>query len=209
MFCPACGASLAASDSTEDHVVEKIQEKPLPPSSEGVHQAVLQRSRPRRTKFFVIVSAGLVVLFLVGMLVLQIFLYIDRKNQEKLEQESTGSTYEEIIIPSDTDATSPKLPSAWRAVKSWEGTGNKTTEEFTITGSKWRMEYQFIGSNSSSTGEFVFQIYEKESGASERIAEMHIDRPTVNSYSVNNGGTFYVVITCPEGSWGIEIEEFR
>lgn len=114
----------------------------------------------------------------------------------------------ETNLPSQQENTeTPSTPATWQKVKSWNGTGIKKTEAFTITGDQWRVNWKNQGGD---FGGGILQIYVYRTGSDfpEELLANTTEVGNDTSYVYKNG-TFYLDINAANTSWEIEIEELR
>ena len=102
----------------------------------------------------------------------------------------------------------PQSEKSWQAVNSWEGTGIKNTEPFTITGNQWRINW----SNKDTTGfgGSILQISVYKPGANFPIEMAANAQGTASDTSyVYESGEFYLNVNSANGNWAISVEDFK
>jgi len=128
---------------------------------------------------------------------------------------ASGSKQTNTPQNTETTGTSGTQPSqntqsakSWQPVNSWEGTGIKNTEPFTITGDQWRINW----SNKDTTGfgGSMLQIAVYKPGSDFPIAMAANAQGTASDTSyVYESGTFYLNVNSANGNWEISVEDYK
>lgn len=118
----------------------------------------------------------------------------------------SGPSEKSTVNPSQSQSqpkSQPELQKNWHSVTTFSGNGIKTTSPFSITGDRWRINWD-------TTGEFNFQIFvgkTDKSFTSCTIMANIIGNGSDTSYCYESG-EFY--LTANTGNdWDISIEEYR
>lgn len=104
-------------------------------------------------------------------------------------------------------AAKKKPKATWRKVKSWRGTGIKSTEPFTITGKQWRIIWSFEDISGFDTDLYV-NVYKPGDPIIVDWAVSTTGTGSDVSY-LYKSGQFYLRIASVSGNWKIAIEELR
>ncbi len=102
------------------------------------------------------------------------------------------------------EASAPDTGKVWIATKTWQGTGVKETEMFTVTG-HWRVDWIF--SPTSSTGAFQVFIY-----ASDGLTLMDIAGSTKGGSDTSfwaGPGTYFLRINSSGGDWKVGVQDLH
>lgn len=103
---------------------------------------------------------------------------------------------------SSSTSTTTSCQESYQKVNSWSGTGIKTTESFTITGSTWRI-------NHSNSGGGVFQVYVYKSNNELVTVAANTTQSGSDTSHVNQSGSFYLTINAANTNWTVEVEDFK
>jgi ribosomal protein L40E len=116
-------------------------------------------------------------------------------------------TKQEVTQPSQEKA--PEQPQAtWQKVKSWQGTGIKKTEPFTITGKQWRIIWSI--KDTSGINASILQIFVYKVGVQAPMEIVANVQGTANDTSyIYESGEFYLNINSANGNWAITVEELK
>lgn len=113
-----------------------------------------------------------------------------------------------MSLPQASEPTSKKL-SEWQPIATWSGSGLKTTEPFTITGSPWRVSWK-----AKSTGEMLtlFQGCVRPIGGG--VLDMvyfanSMSEGEDTSYVYLGPGEYYIEISAIGCSWAVTVEDRR
>jgi len=133
------------------------------------------------------------------------------KKETKLEitqpaQEKTTQPVQEKARKSETQEQPQKA--TWQKVKSWQGTGIKNTEPFTITGKQWRIVWSL--EDTTGFGGSILQIFVYKPGGELPIEMVANAQGTASDTGyVYKSGEFYLNINSANGKWVITVEELR
>jgi TM2 domain-containing membrane protein YozV len=95
---------------------------------------------------------------------------------------------------------------SWHQIKSWEGSGIKDTEPFTIVGDQWRIKY----SAEVTPEPGIFQIYVYKVGTNFPVTfAANITKSGSDTSYVYEKGQFYLKISSGNVNWSIIVEELR
>jgi hypothetical protein len=133
--------------------------------------------------------------------------YAEAKNKysTKAKQVETTGTKETASNP----ASSAPAPKQWVEVKSFSGSGNKTTEDFNINSNKWRI----TASGSSSNPEMAsISVYVYQSGKNPDTdssdAQLRIEgNGPETTYPKLGSGTYFLEVGSANTNWTVKIEE--
>lgn len=123
---------------------------------------------------------------------------------------ATGSTITFQGLPQSkiNELKSKETTRTWQTIKSWSGSGSKTTEPFTITTSPWKI----VWSNKDTFGAgaaSVFQVYlfdAETNSLSDLLVNAHAGSDETFVYKV---GTFYIKTNAANSEWSLAIQEKR
>jgi len=99
-------------------------------------------------------------------------------------------------------------------IKEWSGTGTKTTEAFTISGSQWAISWGF-NPDSPTYGVYAnfFSIETYKSGGTFPIdltANIANTNQNLSDVSyIHQSGTFYLNITSMSGNWKVVVYDYQ
>jgi hypothetical protein len=97
----------------------------------------------------------------------------------------------------------PIIEKQWVTVKSWSGNGIKRTENFTITGSEWRVKWKSDGNN----GIFILIPYKGDSSLAPIASTLK--QGSDISYIHEGNGIYNISINAANTDWAIEVEELK
>lgn len=103
--------------------------------------------------------------------------------------------------PSPLPPSPTPVVATWHKVKSWSGSGMKTTEQFEIPGREWRVNW------TNKEGQQIFQIYLYKDGElylAQSVLANTLDAGSDTTY-VYASGTFHLQINAT-GPWSVEVE---
>ena len=122
--------------------------------------------------------------------------------------------YVDPVYKIEAEPTSEKQPVkkktkavalSWHQIKSWEGSGIKDTEPFTIAENQWRIKYSITGDEFGLLQIFVYKI-----GNDFPVATVANIMGTASDTSyVYKNGEFYLKINSANTNWSIIVEELR
>ena len=124
-------------------------------------------------------------------------------NQEQTAQPKTESTSQP---PSKEQPKQETQKPEWREVKSWSGTGIKTTETFQITGKEWRINW--TAKNEQVAGVLQIFVYDKNNNLVALAANQQGEGSDV-SYVREKPGSYYLTINSANVKWTVKVEELR
>jgi len=105
------------------------------------------------------------------------------------------------------EATAPDTGKSWVVTKAWQGSGNKETETFTVTG-HWRVDWIFSPS-SSNGGVFQVFIYSADGRQLLNLAA-NSQRGGGSDTSFWAGpGTYYLKISSGGGDWKVGVQDLH
>ncbi|MDQ2913710.1 MAG: T9SS type A sorting domain-containing protein [Chloroflexota bacterium] len=103
------------------------------------------------------------------------------------------------------EASAPDAGKVWAVTKTWQGTGGRETELFTVTG-HWRVDWVF--SPTSSTGVFQVFIYAADGRTLMNIAANSQKGGSDTSFWVGSG-TYFLKINSSGGDWKVGIQDLH
>ena len=104
------------------------------------------------------------------------------------------------------EASAPDAGKSWVATKVWQGTGNKETDTFTVTG-HWRVDWIFSPS-SSNGGVFQVFIYSAEGRQLLNLAANSQRGGADTSFWVGPG-TYYLKVSSAGGDWKVGVQDLH
>lgn len=108
--------------------------------------------------------------------------------------------------PTKTPTREPQREPIWAKLKSWQGSGTTNTEQFTITGSQWRVSYNLVGHPEFGA---LLQIYVYGADGSLIGLPVNTIEPGSGTSYMYKKGTFYLTINGAAISWSVDVEELR
>lgn len=103
------------------------------------------------------------------------------------------------------EATAPDAGKAWAVTKTWQGTGIKETETFTVTG-HWRVDWIF--SPASSTGVFQVFIYSADGRQLMNLAANSQKGGSDTTFWAGPG-TYFLKINSSGGDWKVGVQDLH
>jgi len=104
------------------------------------------------------------------------------------------------------EASAPDTGKVWAATKTWQGTGVKETEMFTVTG-HWRVDWLFSPA-SSNGGVFQVFIYASDGRTLMNIAANNQKGGSDTSFWAGPG-TYYLRINSSGGDWKVGVQDLH
>jgi len=104
------------------------------------------------------------------------------------------------------EATAPDAGKSWVVTKAWQGSGNKETETFTVTG-HWRVDWIFSPS-SSNGGVFQVFIYSADGRQLMNLAANSLKGGSDTSFWAGPG-TYYLKISSAGGDWKVGVQDLH
>ena len=104
------------------------------------------------------------------------------------------------------EASAPDAGKSWVATKSWQGSGNKETETFTVTG-HWRVDWIF-SPKSSNGGAFQVFIYSADGRHVLNLAANSQKGGADTSFWAGPG-TYYLKISSAGGDWKVGVQDLH
>jgi hypothetical protein len=102
------------------------------------------------------------------------------------------------------EASVPDAGKVWAVTKTWQGSGGRETEMFTVTG-HWRVDWIF--SPTSSTGAFQVFIYASDGRT---LMQMAANSKGGSDTSFWAGpGTYYLRISSSGGDWKVGVQDLH
>lgn len=139
------------------------------------------------------------------------------ERDKEISQEETG-----VIEKKSKALPRPKREKTWKTIKSWEGTGMKKTEEFTIVSKKWRINWksrvtEVLKKMAEETGMgggpghiFQLAVYTPGSDFPEEMLANVANMVEAGDVSyMYKSGIFYLEIDGANGYWKVTVEEER
>jgi hypothetical protein len=102
------------------------------------------------------------------------------------------------------EASAPDAGKVWAATKTWQGSGLKETEMFTVTG-HWRVDWVF--SPTSSNGAFQVFIYASDGRTLMNMAANSKGGSDTSFWA--GPGTYYLRINSTGGDWKVGVQDLR
>jgi hypothetical protein len=96
------------------------------------------------------------------------------------------------------------MPSGWRQIRQWAGTGNLTTESFPVSSSQWRVRWSV--SNPGAGAQLFVTVVD---GTGREMTKGAVQRGAGNGqlYVTANPGNYYIEITAVDLDWDVAVEE--
>lgn len=104
------------------------------------------------------------------------------------------------------EAAAPDAGRIWVATKTWQGSGSKETEQFTVSG-HWRIDWIF--SPASSTGG-VFQVFIYAADGRQLLTlAANNEKGGSNTSFWAGPGTYFLKVNSSSGDWKVGIQDLR
>lgn len=94
----------------------------------------------------------------------------------------------------------------WKDIASWSGSGQKTTESFTVTKDEWRLQWKTTDEAFKGAG--IFQVYVYDS-AGTLVSSANQQGLGVDTSYVHKRGKFYLTINSANIKWTVAVQEER
>ena len=104
------------------------------------------------------------------------------------------------------EASAPDAGKSWVATRAWQGSGNKETETFTVTG-HWRIDWIFSPS-SSNGGAFQVYIYSADGRQLLNLAA-NTQRGGSDTSFWAGPGTYYLKVSSAGGDWKVGVQDLH
>lgn len=104
------------------------------------------------------------------------------------------------------EGAAPDTGKSWIAMKSWQGSGSKETETFTVTG-HWRVDWIYSPA-SSSGGVFQVFIYSADGRQLLNLAANTLNGGSDTSFWAGPG-TYYLKISSAGGDWKVGVQDLH
>lgn len=95
----------------------------------------------------------------------------------------------------------------WQRVATFEGTGDRSTPEFTVNGSQWRIRYQTTLVPRTSSCSFYGRVRGLRGTANQEGFSAH--RSETNESLYRSRGTYFVEVSSLYCDWQLTIEDYR
>ena len=103
------------------------------------------------------------------------------------------------------EASAPDAGKVWAVTKSWQGSGAKETETFTVTG-HWRVDWIF--SPASATGVFQVYIYSADGRQLMNLAANSQKGGSDTTFWAGSG-TYFLKINSSGGDWKVGVQDLH
>ena len=182
MFCHNCGASVLDGVTFCSSCGKLLN---VPPTVETL-------TRPKKSSKVVIFGGGfIIVVLLLGL--------IGKYSQPTDEPQASQ-------FPASSTAAAATTSAQWVKVKTWRGSGIKQTENFAITGGKWRISWSAQNEPLPGAGVLQIMVY-NEAGEMVSLAGNKQGPGGDVSYIYTKPGNYHLMINSANIDWGVEVEE--
>ena len=146
--------------------------------------------------------AGIFGVFLLLATVGGMFLPESPSEQAEITRLATETT-----LTSETIRQIEAAPKTWVKVADWKGAGMKNTEDFTITGSQWRITWAAKPDNKFGAGSFAVMV--KQGGWTVGIAANIANQEGADVDYQRTKGVHHLEINSANMGWAVILEEQR
>lgn len=152
-------------------------------------------SQTERTRLGLIAAAAFTV---IGVLSLSLSVGRPAPGQADAARPAAAVTLTQEAAPSDAGKI-------WNVRGVWQGTGNRETDVFTVTG-HWRVDWIF---NPTQTGgAFQVYIYSAEGRLLQNLAAS-VQKGGADSSFWLGPGTYFLKVTSSGGDWKLDVQDLR
>ena len=117
------------------------------------------------------------------------------------------------VIPAVTTTTTTMTTTASQpvSVANWSGSGIKTTDSFTITGSKWDIQWSSNPEmmNGTSVGMLQVYVYNVNNTSLPITIVANTSEQTSDDSYIYQRGTFYLTISGANTTWTVNVLEYK
>ena len=126
---------------------------------------------------------------------------IAAENQQKVEENTRANWEPQPKVVLDAQRTA----AAWRSVKSWRGSGNKTTETFRISSKPWRIDWR-AHDGTPDMSHLSIWVREAETGDRVSLVANSTGDGSDVSYVHDGPGEYYLDIQGTNTAWQVAVE---
>ena len=121
---------------------------------------------------------------------------------------SATSSKTTVVQPiQETRSSTQTRQPTWQTIKTWEGTGAKNTETFTV-GKEWRVVW--AAKDTTGFGGSIFQVYVMEPGSDLLVAlPANVVGSGKDTSYVYEDGKFYLMVNTANCSWSVTVQDLR